>query len=75
MCMETSYDILLENTTKDCVEELTLVVNVVLKRHTNIKTEIGLEEWVGLEVNAEKTIYMVMYCDQNLGQNHNTKDR
>jgi sorting nexin-29 len=27
----------------------------------------------GLEVNAEKTKYMFMSCDQNAGQNHNIK--
>ena len=44
MCMETSYDILLENTTVDHFEDLILVVNKVLKRLTNINTEVGLEE-------------------------------
>jgi hypothetical protein len=28
---------------------------------------------IGLEVNAEKTEYMVMSCNQNAGQNHNIK--
>jgi hypothetical protein len=28
---------------------------------------------IGLEVNAEKTKYMVMSRDQNAGQNHNLK--
>jgi len=42
--METSYDILLENTTVDHFEDLILVVNKVLKRLTNINTEVGLEE-------------------------------
>jgi len=27
----------------------------------------------GLEVNAEKTKYIVISRDQNVGQNHNTK--
>jgi hypothetical protein len=27
----------------------------------------------GLEVNADKIKYLVMSCDQNAGQNHNTK--
>jgi hypothetical protein len=28
---------------------------------------------VGLEVNADKTKYMVMHRDQNAGRSHNTK--
>jgi hypothetical protein len=28
---------------------------------------------IGLEVNAEKTKYMVMFRHQNAGQNHNIK--
>jgi hypothetical protein len=28
---------------------------------------------IGLEVNAEKTKYMVMYRDQNAGRSHNIK--
>jgi hypothetical protein len=31
-------------------------------------------EWDGLEVNVEKTTYMIMSWDQTVGQNHNTKD-
>jgi hypothetical protein len=59
----------LENTTIDRFEDLIFVVNIVLKRHTNINTEVGLEEceryspgleWDGLEVNVEKTTYMIM---------------
>jgi len=69
MCMETSHDILFENTTVDRFEDLILVVNIILKRPTNINTEVGLEEceryspgleWDGLEVNAENAMYMVM---------------
>jgi hypothetical protein len=61
--METSHDILLENMTIDRFEDLILFVNIVFKRHTNINTNVGLEEcvryspgleWGGLEVNAEK---------------------
>jgi hypothetical protein len=68
--METSYDMLLESTTIDRFEDLILVLNTVLKRHSNINTEVDLEEceryspslkWNGLEVNAEKAMYMVMF--------------
>ena len=44
MCMETSHDILLENTTIDRFEDLILLVNIILKRHTNINTEVDWEE-------------------------------
>jgi hypothetical protein len=37
-----------------------------------IKKHITCKE-IGLEVNAEKTKYMVMSCNQNAGQNHNIK--
>jgi hypothetical protein len=30
---------------------------------------------IGLEVNAKKTKYMVMSRNQNVGHNHNIKDR
>ena len=70
MCMETSHDILLENTTIDRFEDLILLVNVILKRHTNINTEVDWEECEryssgleqdGVEVNAEKAVYLVMF--------------
>jgi hypothetical protein len=35
-------------------------------------TEVLVVE-IGLEVNAEKTEYMIMSRDQNVGQNHNIK--
>jgi hypothetical protein len=44
MCMETSHDILLENRTIDRFDDVILVVNIVSKRHTNVNTEVGLEE-------------------------------
>jgi hypothetical protein len=39
------------------------------------KTETLLESRrdVGLEINAEKTKYMIMSCDLNSGQNHNIR--
>lgn len=70
MCMETSHDILLENTTIDRFEDLILLVNIILKRHTNINTEVDWEECEryssgleqdGVEVNAEKAVYLVMF--------------
>jgi hypothetical protein len=39
------------------------------------KTEalLAASKEIGLEVNAEKTKYMVMSRNRNAGQNHNTK--
>lgn len=82
MCKEISHDILLENTTIDRFEDLIFVVNRVLKRLTYINTKVGLEECERyspgleqdcLEVNTERAMYMVMFGDQNVGQNHETK--
>jgi hypothetical protein len=39
----------------------------------NTETLAGASKEGGLEVNAEKTKYMVMCGDQNRGQNHNIK--
>jgi hypothetical protein len=39
----------------------------------NTETLVVASKEIGLEVNAEKTKYMVMSRDQNAGQNHNTK--
>jgi hypothetical protein len=37
----------------------------------NIEALVVASKEIGLEVNAEKTKYMVMFRDQNAGQNHN----
>jgi hypothetical protein len=39
----------------------------------NTEALVVASEEIGLEVNAEKTKYMVMSRDQNAGQNHNIK--
>jgi hypothetical protein len=39
----------------------------------NTKTLVVARKEIGLEVNAEKTKYMVMSRDQNAGQNDNIK--
>jgi hypothetical protein len=38
----------------------------------NEETLLDAGKEVGLEVNTEKTKYMVMSCQQNAGLNHNT---
>jgi hypothetical protein len=39
----------------------------------NIEAPIDTSKVVGLEVNTEKTKYILMSCHQNTGQNHNIK--
>jgi hypothetical protein len=39
-----------------------------IKKNTEALLEASRE--VGLEVNTEKTVYMVVSCHQNVGQNH-----
>jgi hypothetical protein len=39
----------------------------------NAEASVVATKEIGLEVNADKTEYMVMYRDQNAGQNHNIK--
>jgi hypothetical protein len=39
----------------------------------NTETLIGTGKEVGLEVNTEKTKYMLLSCHQNTGQNHYIK--
>jgi ribosomal protein S2 len=39
----------------------------------NTETLIDASKEVGLEVNAEKTKYMLLYCHQNAGKNHDLK--
>jgi phosphoglycerate-specific signal transduction histidine kinase len=39
----------------------------------NTKTLIDASTEVGLEVNGEKTKYMLLSCHQNAGQSHNIK--
>jgi hypothetical protein len=36
----------------------------------NTETLIDASKEVGLEVNAERTKYMLLICHQNAGQNH-----
>jgi hypothetical protein len=38
-----------------------------------LETLIDASKEVGLEVNTEKTEYMLLSCHQNAGQNHDTK--
>jgi hypothetical protein len=39
----------------------------------NTETLLGANKDIGLEINAEKTKYMIMSCHLNSGQNQNIK--
>jgi len=39
----------------------------------NTEDLVVTSKWIGLEVNAEKSKYMVMSQDEHAGQNHNIK--
>jgi len=39
-------------------------------KHKNTGTKIGVSREVGLGVNTEKTMYMVVFFHQTIGQNH-----
>jgi len=39
----------------------------------NTEALIVASKWIGLEVNADKSKYIVMSRDQNAGQHHNIK--
>jgi hypothetical protein len=57
-------------------EEDTLHLNLLFDNTDTIKknteTPIGAGKKVGLQVNAEKTKYVLLSRHQNAGQNHNT---
>jgi hypothetical protein len=42
-----------------------------IKKNTETLTEASKE--IGLEVNTERTKYMLLSCQQNAGQNHDKK--
>jgi hypothetical protein len=50
-------------------------INILSRSVILKKTEalVAARKKIGLDVNANKTNYMVMYRDQNAGRNHNTK--
>ena len=42
-----------------------------IRTTTNTEALLVASKDIGLEVNAEKTKYAFMSCEQNAGQNHN----
>jgi hypothetical protein len=58
----------------DCVNLLGDNIDTIKK---NTETLINARKGVGLEVNAEKIMCMLLFCHQNAGRNHDitTDDR
>jgi hypothetical protein len=57
----------------ECSDHINLLGNInTIKRNTQ-KTLIDASKEVGLEVNTEKTKYILLSRHQNAGQNHNIK--
>jgi hypothetical protein len=56
-----------------CVEALLLLPLGSQRDGLPVETLIGTSKEVGLEVNAEKTKYMLLSRHQNAGQNYNVK--
>jgi histidinol-phosphate/aromatic aminotransferase/cobyric acid decarboxylase-like protein len=56
-----------------CADDVNILENNVdyIKKHR--ETLIDASEEVGLEVNAEKTKYVLLFLHQNAGQNHYIK--
>jgi hypothetical protein len=56
-----------------CADDVSLLGDNIdtIKKKTQILTDAS--KGVGLEVNTEKTKYMLLSCHQNAGQNHDIK--
>jgi hypothetical protein len=54
-------------------DDINLMVNNINSIEENKETHLGASRDVGLEINAEKTKYMIMSCHQNSGQNKNIR--
>jgi hypothetical protein len=57
---------------RNCCDVNLLGANIdTIKRNTQTLTDTN--KTIGLEVNTEKTKYMLLSCHQNAGQNHDIK--
>jgi hypothetical protein len=54
-------------------DDITLLGDSINTIVENIKTLLGVSRDVCLEINAQKTKYMIMYRHQNSGQNQNIR--
>jgi hypothetical protein len=53
-----------------CADNVDLLGDNINTTKKNTETLIDTSKEVGLEVNAEKTKYMLLSCHENAGQNH-----
>jgi hypothetical protein len=56
-----------------CTDDVNLLGDNIDTKKKNTETLIDASKEVGLEVNTEKTKYMLLSCHQNAGQNHDMK--
>jgi hypothetical protein len=54
-------------------DDVNILVGSVHSAKKNTEALVVASKKIGLKVNAEKTMYMIMSRDQNAGQNHNIK--
>jgi hypothetical protein len=54
-------------------DDINLLGNSINTIKENMETLLEACRDIGLEIDAEKTKYMIMSCHQNLGKNHNIR--
>jgi hypothetical protein len=55
------------------VNDVNLLADIVNTIIENTETLLDASRDIGVDINAEKTKYMIMSCDPNSGQNQNIR--